>query len=120
VSTTGTTSDIAIVVATLFAATAMTTVRRAIDGFADRRLKAAPVAPGTDGGRPSRAPGGASLEPVAGPAQDPRIGGESESYECLILQLARIEGRLAEVERRTAPPILASRGAGTEPDGGAR
>jgi hypothetical protein len=122
VSTTGTTSDIAIVVATLFAATAMTTVRRAIDGFADRRFKAAAAAPDADGPvPPSRTSHVGSLEPVADPAQDPRIDGESESYERLILQqLARIEGRLAEVERRTASPLPVSHRAGTGPDGGAR
>jgi hypothetical protein len=108
VSTTGTTSDIAIVVATLFAATAMTTVRRAIDGFADRRLRPAPAPPAAveapGSGTSERSEGGA-----AGSAGSPGQGREDHGCERILAQLDRLEARLVELERRTLEPAPASR-----------
>jgi hypothetical protein len=80
ISVTGNTSDAAVVIATLVVGATFTTVRRAIDGFAERRFKPRPV--GHDR-TPAAAHGGVDTGAALGAVLD---------------RLERAEARLAELE----------------------
>jgi hypothetical protein len=95
VSTTGTTSDVAVVIATLIAGATFTTVRRALDGFADRRFKPRP--PGAQGT-------GVDARDV--PTAAVLAAGDAPAHAEALVRLARMEERLAALEAllAEAPP----------------
>jgi hypothetical protein len=97
VALTGDTSDVAIVITTLVLAGAFSPLRKALEGFVDRRFKP-PAAPTEPTAPAEPASSGSPAEP--GPSADPE---SLHAPDALVRELTELRERMARLEQAVAP-----------------